>query len=813
MNKVTINNYADMPLISVCLSMYNSEAFLRECIDSILNQSFTNFELLIVDDGSTDYSREIVESYGDPRIRLIANNHNFIASLNLLLEQARGKYIARMDADDRMMHDRLLWQYEYMEAHPEVDVLGGGMHLFGTSTGNCIPSKTNTPLTFLDMLNANQLANPTTILRRATLEKHHLRYEKDESAYSQDYRLWMRMLQLNLHLENLSDILIEYRISDKQVSNAHREEQQAAFKRTQEKTRQWLAEKEQAHVPNEGTVIPESGNRLTVILTFLNEGEEVINTVQSIRKYAGDSVDIIAINDHSYDGYDYYNELSSYRVHYFYNAERKGVAGSRDLGVCLCSTPYFLLLDAHMRFYDNLWVDKIVRQLEQDDRCILCCQTKSLNKDLHGRVFERKNVQVTHGAYIPFMKSNYLPDIKWKSKEGCPGANIEPIPAILGAGYAASKRYWNYIRGVEGLLVYGCDEAYLSLKVWLEGGRCLLLKDVVIGHIYRTESPYMVPTAKYVYNYLFISSLLFPEELRILSFSIARCIDQRIFGEAIRLLQENSKQVEELKVYYQRIFTIPFEDVLNRNRILDIEQENDILRKRALLPFIADFLIQKGVTSELGIVCGIMNDVLFFFHYARFTGEERWQRHACVLLDKMLQTVYNQDLSTDFENGLSGIGWGLIYLQQQGFLKTEIIEDVLLKIDRTLGEVDIDTIDTSSFAQGIGGFMWYWVTRLLHSKKQKDKFMLNRVFVEKMMIKVEEVLQQSSNVFIVNAASQFKYIIEHTHELDAFRYIPSIKDWMNFPLFLAKNPKYWKVGMAGCTGTGLFVMLVLNCKK
>lgn len=99
MNKITIDDCAGIPLISVCLSMYNSEAFLRECIDSILNQSFTNFELLIVDDGSIDCSREIIKAYEDARIRLIVNEHNFISSLNLLLDQARGKYIARMDAD------------------------------------------------------------------------------------------------------------------------------------------------------------------------------------------------------------------------------------------------------------------------------------------------------------------------------------------------------------------------------------------------------------------------------------------------------------------------------------------------------------------------------------------------------------------------------------------------------------------------------------------------------------------------------------------------------------------------------------------
>lgn len=89
--------------ISVCMPVYNASRYLRDCIDSILSQSFTDFELLIVDDGSTDDSVEIIRSYSDSHIRLIENKHDYIGSLNLLLQEARGKYIARMDADDVIM--------------------------------------------------------------------------------------------------------------------------------------------------------------------------------------------------------------------------------------------------------------------------------------------------------------------------------------------------------------------------------------------------------------------------------------------------------------------------------------------------------------------------------------------------------------------------------------------------------------------------------------------------------------------------------------------------------------------------------------
>lgn len=136
------------PLISVCIPVYNAEAYISECIESVLHQSFTDFELLIADDGSTDHSLDIIKSYQDLRIRILTGNHDYITTLNLLLTEAKGKYIARMDADDRMIQDRLLWQFEYMETHPEIDALGGGLRMFGNTTEICIPANSGRPLTF-----------------------------------------------------------------------------------------------------------------------------------------------------------------------------------------------------------------------------------------------------------------------------------------------------------------------------------------------------------------------------------------------------------------------------------------------------------------------------------------------------------------------------------------------------------------------------------------------------------------------------------------------------------------------------------------
>lgn len=132
-----------LPKISVCMPMYNAAKYLRECIDSVLAQTYEDFEFLIVDDGSTDDSVEIALSYHDSRIKLIRNNHDYIGSLNLLLDEARGKYIARMDADDVMIPERLQVQYNYMEFHPSIDLVAAGMNYIGNGMNAYEPTVTN----------------------------------------------------------------------------------------------------------------------------------------------------------------------------------------------------------------------------------------------------------------------------------------------------------------------------------------------------------------------------------------------------------------------------------------------------------------------------------------------------------------------------------------------------------------------------------------------------------------------------------------------------------------------------------------------
>jgi glycosyltransferase involved in cell wall biosynthesis len=123
---------SDPPLISVCMPVYNAERYAAQAVESILDQTLGDFEFLILDDGSTDGSMEVLRrsAAGDPRIRLTGRpNKGLVASLNELVDQARGEFIARMDADDVAMPERFARQVEYLRAHPEHVLVGSRVRL------------------------------------------------------------------------------------------------------------------------------------------------------------------------------------------------------------------------------------------------------------------------------------------------------------------------------------------------------------------------------------------------------------------------------------------------------------------------------------------------------------------------------------------------------------------------------------------------------------------------------------------------------------------------------------------------------------
>jgi glycosyltransferase involved in cell wall biosynthesis len=206
-----------MPKISVLMPVYNGEKHLREAIESILKQPFTDFEFIIIDDGSTDSSAAIVQSFPDQRIIYRKNEVNLglAASLNIGLKLAKGKYLARMDADDIARPERLQTQFDYLESHPDIDLCGSWIKIIGTEKIWKMPTKSEQIPALL--LFGPTLFHPTVFWRQESFLKNNLSYN-EAFRKSQDYELWARAAKV-IKIVNLKDVLLDYRVTEEQIKD------------------------------------------------------------------------------------------------------------------------------------------------------------------------------------------------------------------------------------------------------------------------------------------------------------------------------------------------------------------------------------------------------------------------------------------------------------------------------------------------------------------------------------------------------------------------------------------------------------------
>lgn len=212
-------------VVSILMSVYNGEAYLQEAIDSMLNQTFQNFEFIIVDDASTDSSYDILNGYKDERIKLIHNRENIglTKCLNKALRYAKGKYIARMDADDICMPTRLEKQICYMERHEKVALVSCSYMEFGESNRKNFIQLNELQIKG-QLLYGSVLPHPGFMFKRELYSKYGIRYN-EKMKYAQDYDFQVRVAR-RFEVACMSDILIKYRVSDKQISRQKWQEQQ-----------------------------------------------------------------------------------------------------------------------------------------------------------------------------------------------------------------------------------------------------------------------------------------------------------------------------------------------------------------------------------------------------------------------------------------------------------------------------------------------------------------------------------------------------------------------------------------------------------
>lgn len=183
-----------LPKISVLLPAYNEEKFIAAAIESVLSQSFSDFELIIVNDGSNDATSSVVRSYHDSRIHLhIQENRGLARALNTAITISRGEFIARLDADDTCEIDRLRVQLEYLKMHPKCGIVGSGATYVHEATGNrwTVRMPTSDEAIRRALLWRNPFLHSTVLIRRDVFRKVGM---YDPNYFFEDYELWLRVL-------------------------------------------------------------------------------------------------------------------------------------------------------------------------------------------------------------------------------------------------------------------------------------------------------------------------------------------------------------------------------------------------------------------------------------------------------------------------------------------------------------------------------------------------------------------------------------------------------------------------------------------
>ncbi len=203
--------------VLVVISYYNSELFLKEAINSILNQTYGNFDFWLINDGSTDKSESIAKSIRDPRIRYFTNEKNIGLSktLNKVITESNHDYLVRMDSDDISFPNRIKTQIEAFKNDSNIGLCCSARNILDS---NQIYNKYFPKNLKSSFLKKNWIAHPTVVLNLKILKINKLNYDVS-IKYAQDYDLWLRVIQSGIKIHHIEEPLINYRHHNNQIAS------------------------------------------------------------------------------------------------------------------------------------------------------------------------------------------------------------------------------------------------------------------------------------------------------------------------------------------------------------------------------------------------------------------------------------------------------------------------------------------------------------------------------------------------------------------------------------------------------------------
>ncbi len=308
--------------------------------------------------------------------------------------------------------------------------------------------------------------------------------------------------------------------------------------------------------------------KISIIFNFINGGDEPFNTIDSIYETANkDDFEIIVIDDNEIvnpksDTFTNPELFKKYKeVKYIKTEKRLGVGATRDIGIKESSCEYILIIDCHMRFLNDNWLNKIVDELKKDDKLILCTPSIQLFDDTKDGWNSNENpynrYTVKYGADLNLVKyeNGYYELFSNKWKEEKEDKKIYEIPSVLGACYGVSKKWIEHIKGFNELTYWGSSEAFISLKTWLAGGSVKILTNTSIAHVYKKigDQPYQLEEKYILYNKLWILFTLFKDEIIYKFINLLQ--KDGFYNDVLQELNYNLKKLKSDKKYYENIFT------------------------------------------------------------------------------------------------------------------------------------------------------------------------------------------------------------------------------------------------------------------
>jgi len=305
--------------------------------------------------------------------------------------------------------------------------------------------------------------------------------------------------------------------------------------------------------------------KLTIIMPFLNEGDEPRATIESIYDTAPSELfKVIAIDDGSTQP----PNLNGFEdVRFIRNKVRMGVDGCRQMGAEMADTPYIFIIDAHMRFKNDKWMEKMIDCLEREPETAWCTTCLglgygSMDMNNHKGKYKAANMLLIDKNANPNRPSREVLEPKWSNNNQ--DGEYE-VPCILGANYGFSKQWFTHIRGLQGLQMWGTSEPFLSMKTWMAGGKCKITTDVEIGHKFRSNAPYATGIKYLVYNKIFLCKTILPEDV---GDKLIDCLPKDVnFNNAMKSIEQNRDIIEENRRYYQGIFKSSIYDYCEKFKI------------------------------------------------------------------------------------------------------------------------------------------------------------------------------------------------------------------------------------------------------